>query len=624
MQAQLVAGRDLLQSPGTSWLRIIGRLKPGVAVSQAETVLTVMFRHILTETFGPAPSEDIRRDIQNESIRLISASTGVSRLRGPFMRPLQVLLSVVVLVLLIACANIANLLLARASARRREIGLRLALGVSQGRLVRQLLVESVVLAALGGAAGMLVARAGTETLLRMASADGARLPVMVATDARLMTFVALVSLGACLLFGLAPAWQALRVDVLVSLGNVRQGAGRSRPLLGRLLVVTQVAVSLVLLVGAGLFLRTLANLRSVDPGFAPDRLLVVDVNPTATGYNDEAAIAVNRRLMDRLRTVPGVASVSLSENGVLLGRDSSTNLIRPAGALAGPDGYPPSCFDVVGPGYFSTMGIQLVIGRDINERDDERTPRVVVINEAMARKLFADVNPVGERLVWQTGGSLKDFEVIAVARDVKHRTLRDEPQLRFYVPYFQMPLIRDWQLASTRFVVRTTADPVAALDLIKHAVLAENPRLEANLSIAPDLVDATLVQERMVAKLSAWFGGFAVALACLGLYGLISYQVVQRTSEIGVRMALGAQRGHVLRAVLRQTLTWIAAGIALGVPLALSLSRFAQSLLFGLDATDVSTLTLSVSVLSALGLVAGYLPARRAARVDPLVALRYE
>jgi hypothetical protein len=242
----------------------------------------------------------------------------------------------------------------------------------------------------------------------------------------------------------------------------------------------------------------------------------------------------------------------------------------------------------------------------------------------MARKLFADVNPVGERLVWQTGGSLKDFEVIAVARDVKHRTLRDEPQLRFYVPYFQMPLIRDWQLASTRFVVRTTADPVAVLDLIKHAVLAENPRLDSNLSIAPDLVDATLVQERMVAKLSAWFGGFAVALACLGLYGLISYQVVQRTSEIGVRMALGAQRGHVLRAVLRQTLTWIAAGIALGVPLALSLSRFAQSLLFGLDATDVSTLTLSVSVLSALGLVAGYLPARRASRIDPLVALRYE
>jgi predicted permease len=627
MWGQVVPGRNLLESPGTAWLRIIGRLRPGVAGSGLQPELTATFRRVVTEIFGPKAPEDVRRDIARATVTLRPASQGVSNVRARFARPLQLLMGAVILVLLIACANIANLLLARAAARRREIDVRLALGMSRARLVRQLLTESVVLSALGGIFGVAIAWLGREALLRLISADGSRLPVAVGTDARLLLFVAAVSFSSAVAFGLAPAVQSARSSLAGSLVARRESGGRSNRWLTSFLVVAQVAVSLVLLMGAGLFLRTLANLSDVDLGFAPEKLLVLDVNPQAAGYTGDRALALNGRFLERIGAVAGVSSVSLSENGVLMGRDSTTTLMRPKGFIAGAEGFPRTHWDVVGPRYFSTMGIPLVSGRDFSDRDVAGSPSVVAVNEEMARQFFAGANPIGRRLLWgNPEEAQKELEIVAVTRDVKQSGPREEPGMRFYLPYFQLPQVRpNWMLASSRFLVRTAADPASLAPVLRQLIPSEDPRLSAaRLEVGPDLVRRTHVQERMVAILLVTFGTLAAGLACLGLYGLIAYQVVQRTSEIGIRMALGARRSDVLLAMLRRSLVWVIAGILVGVPLALSTSRVAQNLLFGLRATDVRTLIGAAMVMFAMGTVAGYIPARRASRVDPLVALRAE
>ena len=355
MWAQIVPGRDLLNSPGTSWLRIIGRLQPGVTIAQAEARLTIMFRRVLESIFGPRPAADVRRDIDASTLRLSPAGLGVSRLRVRFAQPLQLLLAAVILVLLISCANVANLLLARGASRRREIDLRLALGMSRPRLVRQLMTESLVLSSAGAALGVALAWFGREALLRLVSSDGSRAPIAAGTDLRLVTFVVLVSLGTAVLFGSVPAWRSLRASLATSLAARRGSGGRSHPITSPLLVVAQVAVSLVLLMGAGLFLRTLMNLRNVDLGFLPERLIVLNVNPQAAGYKGETAVAVTHRLLERIRTMPGITAASYSENGVLFGRDSGTDLIRPEGFPAA-DSYARARWDVVGPRTFRRWG----------------------------------------------------------------------------------------------------------------------------------------------------------------------------------------------------------------------------------------------------------------------------
>jgi predicted permease len=624
MWASIVPGRDLLNSPGTSWLRIIGRLNPGVSVPQAEARLTITFRRVLEGIFGPSTSRNVRREIDESTLRLTPAGLGVSRLRGRFAQPLQLLLAAVVLVLLISCANVANLLLSRAASRRREIDLRLALGMSRMRLVRHVMTESLVLSAMGASLGLVLAWLGREALLRLVSADGSRAPVAVETDLRLIAFVAVVSVVTALLFGSVPAWRSLRSSLVTSLATRRGSGNRSNQIVSPLLVVAQVAVSLVLVMGAGLFLRTLTNLRNVDLGFVPERLIVLNVNPQAVGYKGENAAAITQRVLERMRTTPGVTAASYSENGVLFGRDSGTDLIRPEGFPAA-DSYPRAHWDVVGPAYFSTMGISLVAGRDFTNRDNESSPRVVAINETMAQRFFPGENSIGRKLAWGDS-NVTDFEVVAVARDVKQGSPRDEPQLRFYLPYRQLSATRpSWILASVQFMVRTTADPAAMLPVLHRAVAEEDARLTVREAYAaPELIDRALVQERMIAKLSIAFGILAVGLACIGLYGLIAYQVVQRTGEIGIRMALGAQRTHVLWGTLRRALVWTAAGIALGVPLALTASRTAESLLFDLNPMDVVTLSAAAALMLLLGALAAFIPARRASRVDPLVALRYE
>jgi predicted permease len=625
MWSQIVPGRDLLRSPGTSWLRIIGRLKAGVTVPQAEASLTLRFRRVLEEVFSRSMSDDVRREIDGATLRLTPAGQGVSRLRSRFAQPLELLMAAVVLVLVISCANVANLLLARAASRRREIDLRLALGMSRVRLIRQLLTESLVLATVGGTIGLAMAWFGREALLRLISGDGSRLPVAVHTDLRLLVFVAGVSIATAIIFGSVPAWRSVRAELATSLASRHATAGRRAQILGPGLVVAQVAVSMVLLMGAGLFLRTLANLRNVDLGFVAERLVILNVNPRAAGYGAADAPAVTQRILESLRTVPGVTAASFAENGVMFGRDSSTNVVRPEGYVPGADGLPRVQWDIVGPRYFSTMGVGLLAGRDFSDRDDETSPRVVAITEAMAHRFFAGANPIGRRLVWGDR-SQTDFDVIAVVRDVKQSGPRDAPHLRFYIPYRQLSKTRpSWEPASIQFLVRTATTPGTMLQALERSIVDVEPRLSVDvISDGPDLVERALVQERMVAALSVAFGVLGAGLAWLGLYGLIGYQVAQRTSEIGIRMALGAQRGQVMWATLQRALAWTAAGVALGIPLALTASYSAEKLLFGLTPLDMATLVSAAIIMAALGALAACIPARRASRVDPMVALRYE
>jgi predicted permease len=623
MWARVVPGRDLVASRTTSWLQIIGRLQPGRSISQTGTALTAQYRHVLTDIFGGAAPDDTRREIAAAHVTLLPAYNGVSSLRRQFSRPLQVLMIVVALVLLIACANVANLLIARATARRREIALRLALGISRRRLIRQLLTESLLLSAAGGGVGIVVAWWARESLLRLITADGSRVPLAVATDARVLAFVATLSIVTGIVFGLVPAWQSASVNLSVTMGNAGHGHTRpNRVAIGSLLVVAEIAMSLVLLIGAGLFLRTVTNLHDVDLGFAPERLLIFDVNPLAAGYRDGAYAAVCQRLLERLNAVPAVTSATFSENGVLTGRDSDTNRMRPTDFVPGQEGVPSARFDAVGPQYFKTMGIALLAGRDIDVHDDTASHDVMVINEAMSRRFFGTASPIGRRMLWGAGGDSQVYEIVGVVRDVKQHGPRDQTVLRFYVPYFQH---RQPELASARFMLRTAANPAAVLSLAREAIQSEDKTLPiVSIDTVRALEDRSLVQERMIATLSSVFSVLALGLACIGLYGLMAYRVAQRTSEIGIRIALGSTRHQVLWLVLRQDLALIAAGLAIGAPLALAASRLIQSLLFGLDGADQGNLLAALAVMTSVGVVAGLGPALRAAHIEPAVSLRHE
>jgi predicted permease len=584
---------------------------------------------------------DQRSNYFERRIELEPGNAGWTILRKQFRQPLLILMTVVGLVLLIACANVANLLLARAAARHKEIAVRLALGAGRFRLIRQLLTESTVLALAGGALGLLFAYQGTRILLTYLPQQR---PVFlnVSPDARVLGFTLVVSVLTGILFGLAPALRATRLDLTTSLKEkvVSGSAGRSRLALNKVLIVTQVALSLFLLIGAGLFVRSLQKLKSLDAGFDRENVVVFSVDP-GDGFNLAQQVSLYNQLLLRLEALPGVRAVSVSAYPPLYGAPTAYNAVKVPGYTP-PAGTDTSCKMLwVGPRYFEAMGMARLQGRDFGPQDETpvpatssqpalakttqnalpEAPLAAVINQTMARDFFGNENPVGKQFDL-VGGSLKGtpHQVIGVVKDAKYSSLRETTRRAFYVSYFQNP-----GSGSLTFLLRTTGNPVDFGSAVRRTVRELDPRLQVTgLRTMDDLVNESLVQERFVAQLAGFFSLFALLLACIGLYGVMSYAVTRRTSEIGIRMALGARSSDVVRLVMKETTWLVVIGVAIGLSAALATTRLISTLLFGLTPTDPLTIAVAALLMIAVAALAGYFPARRASRVDAMTALRYE
>jgi len=609
-------GAEMLAERTSWWFQAVGRLKPGVSVEQARAELDTVFQSYMNETNFNAES---RRE-NFARIALAPASKGLNTLRRQFSRPLQALMAIVAMVLLIACANVANLLLARATARRKEFAVRLALGASRSRLVRQTLTESLLLVSLGGLLGLLFARWGSAFLVSFFATGRGRLFVNLPLDYRVLLFTASVALITGLTFGLAPALQATRINPNPALKDSAGTSSLSRLRLGKSLVVAQVALSLLLLVGAGLFVRTLHNLKNADAGFQAEGVLTMKVNPPETNYQGERLANLWKDTLARVERLPGVRSASLCALSPLDGGDR--------GVLVGVSGFTPRAenekgirLNQVSPDYFRTFGIALLQGRGFTNSDNESAPRVALFNEAAARFYFGDRSPIGEQLTFFSGrpNAPAPYQIVGVVRDSRYQNLREPDTRLVYLPMAQR-LDRMGRLTLAVRAEGKLTDLAKAISNEMRAIGSDI--LLTNIATLKEQVDQSLLQERLVATLSLFFGLLALLLACLGLYGVMSYDVARRTREIGIRMALGASARCVVRLVLRETLLWVALGLALGLGAALATTRWAESLLFGLKPNDPLTIGLAAIVLLTVAGVAGYLPARRASRVDPLVALR--
>jgi predicted permease len=640
------------------WLRVIGRLQPGANLAPARDELDAAVKQQVDEIIAEQPSRPERaRYFKEMRLQLEEGGTGWTTLRQQFRQPLMILLAVVGVVLLTACANIANLLLARAAARKKEFAIRLAVGAGRWRIIRQLLTESIILAIAGGSLGLLFAKWGTGVLLTyLPAAQTAGLDF--SPDSRLLGFTLAVSLLTGVVFGLAPAFQTTRFDLMTSLKNQTGVVGvRSRFTLNKTLVVTQVALSLVLLIGTGLFVRTFQNLKNVDVGFDPENLMQFGIQ-LPTGYTTERRVSLYKDILAKLEALPGARSATAMAFGLLEG-SSVTNRIAVPGRvpLSAED---PVCYVLpVGPKFAETMGISLLAGRDFSAQDERsvesgtggeeagkksgqvssaapQVPVSVLINQSMARLFFADENPIGKRFT-QEGGTTTEasqFEVIGVVRDAKYSNLRDPAPKTFYVPYFQRrnnnqpnnaPGLQPYGMQPPLFELRTFGELSGIRVAIENALQQLDPKLRAvGLQTMSALIDGSVTQERFLAQIASFFSLFALLLASIGLYGIMSHTVSRRTNEIGIRLALGARREDVIRMVLGETMLMVVIGSVIGLASALAATRLVSRLLYGLTPSDPSTIALSVLAMIVVAGLAGYLPARKASRVDPMTALRCE
>ncbi|HKF56651.1 MAG TPA: ABC transporter permease [Blastocatellia bacterium] len=627
---------DLLTNPNTQSVRIIARLSPGATMEQARAAAVIACGGAVAD-LTPALNASWKEYFARSQFGIESYAGGYSPERYEFSRLLVVLFAVVGLVLLIACANLAGLLLARAAPRQREIVLRAALGASSGRIIRQLLTESLVLAAIGGVLGILFAVAGADILVGSLAATS-QSPQLGSShftlDARLdwhvVGFTAAVCLVTALLFGIAPALSASRTSLTAALGG--RGAdntGRRGIIgLGKSLVVLQVAISLLLLVAAGLFVRTLANLKGQDLGFEKRNLLLVWTLPGQKGQKGPELANFYQTVQERVSALPGVISASPSMKGLLREQGYGVRLRMPDQP---PDAEQDSVlFDLVAPGFFETTGMKLLTGRDFNRLDNESAPHVAVINESMARVYFNNQNPVGKHFGAAMMGREAPFmetEIVGVVKDARgYNSPRETDSRMLYFPYRQdMALNTHTRLASMCLALRTAGDPAAMKTPVRKELLSIDPGLPiVGMESVDEQLDDAIAQERVIASLAAFFGALAVLLACLGLYGVVSYTVNRRTAEIGIRLALGATRTSVLGAVLKESMILILIGVVFGVPAALAATRLVSTMLFGVGATDATTVAASILLIILVGAAAALLPAVRASRVDPMVALRYE
>jgi putative ABC transport system permease protein len=599
-------------SRGNHYLEVIARLKPGVELEQAQAEMSTIASR-LSQQYPE----------QNTELGAVVVPLH-EQVVGDIKPALLVLLGAVGFVLLVACANVANLLLARAAVRQKEIALRVALGASRLRLIRQFLTESVLLAALGGVAGLLLALWGVNLLKAFIPENISQLKA-ISVDAKVLGFTLLVSMLTGFIFGLAPATQASSFNLNETLkeGGRDAASGARGKRIRSLLVVAEVAVSLVLLIGAGLLINSFMRLRSVDPGFRADNLLTMNVLLPQQKYPEQARrTAFYDDLIRRVEALPGVRSASVTNWIPLVSQGDSVGVTVEGQPDPGPGKTPIVVTRVVGPHYFKTMGVQLVRGRDFDERQDRLdAPAVVVISEATARRFWPDEDPVGKRLAPGRVTSPEDWcQVVGVVKDVHQFDLAAEPRPQMYFTYAQAEFF-----APRHLVVSTDVDPLSLAGTVRKTVWEiDRDQPVSNVSTMEDVLSDSLARQRFSMLLLGIFAGVALVLAAVGLYGVMSYTVAQRTREIGLRMALGAQQRDVLRLVVWQVLKLVLVGVAVGLVAAFALTRVMTSLLFGVSATDPATLATISAVLIAVALVASYVPARRATKVDPLIALRYE
>ena len=603
--AQVTPDMAGLLGRGNSWMRVLARLQPGVTPEQALARLSAEWPRISTPAIDPTWPPFRKEFVTGATVRLAPGGTGWTYLRQIYVKPLRVLMAVVALVLLIACANVASLLLARASARRKEIAVRMAIGAGRARIVRQLLVESGTLALIGAACGIVLATFGGELLVRMIAADGAPIVFDLTPNWRVIAFTSAVAIATALLFGLAPALQSTAAGPAPAL---KEGAHTGTPRLRLLpsLVTAQIALSLVLLIGAILFGRTLRNLQTLDAGFRPDGVVLVDL--------ERRGPIVTADVLDTLRAIPGVISATVSTHTPLSGSVWSDRAMPAGQRLPERDN---AVFIGAGPAFVSTFGISLVAGREFTDRDAADTPAVAIVNQRYAERYFPKQSPLGQRLTAEVNGALRDLEIVGVARNTNATGLRRTPPVMVYVPYRQLTG-DNW----TNFSVRASGsltDVGAAMQRTLQPLVPNTPLAARPLSLQ---MRATIAQERLMAALAGAFGVLALVLVSIGIYGLLAYAVSRRTREIGIRMALGARRTGVVALVLGGVLKPLAAGLLIGLPAAWGAARWIESLLFGLKPTDPVSIALATLALIAVAQAAAWLPARRAARVDPLIALK--
>ncbi|HLK69959.1 MAG TPA: ABC transporter permease [Bryobacteraceae bacterium] len=602
------------------WLRVIGRPKPGVSPSQAAARLTVLAPQVFEATVPPRWKAEDQQNYRKRSLNTLPAANGLSYLRRQYQHALMVLMVIVGAVLLIACANVANLLLARAAARQKEVAVRIALGSGRGRLIRQLMTESVVLSLAGAVLGTALAQWGARLLVRLLSLGDNKVVLDLSIDLRVLAFTAGVSILTALIFGLAPAWRSSAVNPQSAMkANARGVIEGSRFRIGKALVVAQVALSLVLVVGAGLMLATFFKLETLDAGFDRQHVLLVSVDLRNGNYAKERRGVAMHEMLDRLRTLPGVQAASVSNMTPISGSFWNNNLeIEGYTAKSRDDTL--VYFNEVSDRYFETMGMKLLAGRDFNEHDTPESPKVAIVNQTMAKRYFPGQDPVGKRFRSEAGASMGPWhQIVGVVRDSKYGSLREE-----ILPTAFVASNQDATPMWYQFEVRSAVAPAALIPVAKSAIAEVNRDVSLQFRMLALQVEESLARERLLATLSGFFGALALALAMLGLYGVMSYNVARRRNEIGIRMALGAAQSRLLRMVLSEVALLIGIGLAVGLAATIGTTRFVESFLYGTKVNDPWTISLAAGLLAAVAAVAGFLPARSASRLDPMNALRDE